>query len=208
MRGGAHYFFLRGFRVLRVEIMIQQVTGVILAGGKSTRVGQNKALLPYRGRSLIESVIETMASVFSRVVLSVHQPDSYPQLQLPEIVDRYPEIGPMGGITSVLESGESRIFCVGCDMPFLNADLIQHLCSFDSFDAVIPVWQDRPQVLHALYSQSLLSSFQESITANRYRITDALENRQVLYLFDVDEDGRSFQNLNTPADYDEVVKNR
>ncbi len=186
--------------------MITKVTGVILAGGKSTRMGQNKALLPYRGRVLIESVIEIMTSVFSRVVLSVHRPDAYPQFQLPRIVDRYTEIGPMGGITSALESGESRIFCVGCDMPFLNASLIQNLCNFDSFDAVIPVWQDRPQVLHALYSQSLLSSFQTNIAAGRYRITDALENTHFLYLYDLDPEGRSFQNLNTPADYDQVLK--
>ncbi len=169
-------------------------------------MGQNKALLPFRGRTLIEAVIETMTSIFSRVVLSVHHPDSYPQLQLPEIVDRYPEIGPIGGITSILESGESRIFCVGCDMPFLNAELIQHLCSFTGVDAVIPVHQDRPQPLHALYSQSLLRCFQQSITAKRYRITDALESGHILYLFDLEPEGRSFQNLNTPSDYDEVLK--
>jgi len=187
--------------------MITKVTGVILAGGKSTRMGQNKALLPYRGRTLIESVIETMTSVFSRVVLSVHQPNAYPQLSLPTILDRYQGIGPMGGITSALESGESKIFCVGCDMPFLNADLIRKICNFDSFDAVIPVGQNRPQVLHALYSQSLLTSFQEGIRTRRYRLTDALENSNVLYLHDLDPEGRSFQNLNTPADYQHVLKN-
>jgi len=186
--------------------MITNVTGVVLAGGKSTRMGRNKALLPFQGRTLIETVVETMTSVFSRVLLSIHQPDAYPSLDLLKVVDRYPEIGPLGGITSVLESGQSRILCVGCDMPFLNRDLIRNLCSFDSFDAVIPVWQERPQVLHALYSQSLLPSFQASIRAGRYRITDALEGTHFLYLFDLYSEGRSFQNLNTPADYDQVLK--
>ena len=160
--------------------MITDVTAVVLAGGKSSRMGQNKALLSYQGKPLIENVIEKLTSIFSRVVLSVHQPDAFVQLGLPRVVDRHPETGPMGGIASVLESGEKNIFCMACDMPFLNAPLIQYICSFRTVDAVIPVWKDRPEVLHALYSASLLPTFQSYLIQKDYKIIDAIEESRWL----------------------------
>src|SRR5262245_31299695 len=99
--------------------MIDSITAVILAGGKSSRMGQNKALLLIEGKTLIERIRELLSKIFSQVVVSTASQNAYPRLELPEVVDRYPETGPLGAITSVLESGLSPIFCVACDMPFL-----------------------------------------------------------------------------------------
>lgn len=191
--------------------MIDNITGVILAGGKSSRMGQNKALLPFQDKALIENVAEKLKGIFSRVILSVNSPDAFSYLHLARVMDRYPETGPMGAIASVLESGEKRVFCVACDMPFLNESLIEFICSYDDADAVIPMWQDRPEVLHALYSRPLLPFFQESLSKSRYKLTDALDKSRVRYLNELevkklDSQGNSFRNINTPAEYDALIK--
>jgi molybdopterin-guanine dinucleotide biosynthesis protein A len=191
--------------------MIDNITGVILAGGKSSRMGQNKALLPFQEKTLIETVAEKLKRIFSRVILSVNSPDAFSDLHLAIVVDHYPETGPMGAIASVLESGEKRVFCVACDMPFLNESLIEFICSAVVDDAVIPMWRDRPEVFHALYSDSLLPLFQQSLSTGRYKLTDALDKSRVRYLSEseikkLDPQGGSFRNINTPAEYDALIK--
>jgi molybdopterin-guanine dinucleotide biosynthesis protein A len=187
--------------------MIDSVTAVILAGGKSTRMGQNKALLSFDGKPLIEHIRELLTKIFSKVVVSTASKDSYPQLELPEVVDQYPETGPLGGITTVLESGISPIFCVACDMPFLSQKLIEYQCSITACcDAVVPVWDNRPQVLHGLYSKNLLPAFHHGLKEEQFKITDWLEEAEVCYLLEdeirrYDPSGLSFRNINTPDDY-------
>jgi len=189
--------------------MIDSITGVVLAGGKSTRMGLNKAQMPYRDRALIEFPIETLGRVFSRVILSVHRQEDYSELALSRIQDRYDETGPLGGITSVLETGIARIFCVACDMPFLNTDLIEYLCGITDCDAVLPVWENRPETLHAVYSQTLLPLFQQALKSGNYRLTDALSGAHVRYIqkdtiVRLDPRGDSFRNVNTPFDFQEL----
>lgn len=186
--------------------MIENITGLILAGGKSTRMGTNKALLPFRGKALIETVVDSMAALFSNVVLSVHEPKAYPDISIPEIVDHYPETGPMGALASVFESGKSRVFCVACDMPFLNPGLIEYMCLLADCDAVIPVWKGRIEVMHAIYGSNLLPTFQQCLQEGRWKVTDAFTEAHVRYIQEqeikrFDGDGSSFRNLNTPDDY-------
>jgi molybdopterin-guanine dinucleotide biosynthesis protein A len=190
--------------------MITNVTGVILAGGKSSRMGQNKALLLFDNKPLIQNVVERLSCIFSKVVLSVNDPAIFPQFDIPHVADQYPETGPMGAIASVLQTGEHRIFAVACDMPFLNARLIEFICSLEQHEAVIPVWGEKPEVLHAVYSAALLPTFQFWLKHGRYKIIDAIEESSVLYLLQqevakVDPNGDSFRNINTPADY-ELIK--
>ena len=189
--------------------MIDSVTGVILTGGKSTRMGKNKALLPYQGKRLIDAPIETLTRIFSNVILSVREPQDYAGYSLPKIADLYAEIGPMGGICSVLKSGHKRIFCIACDMPFLNQALITHLCGFTDFDAVIPVWEQREEVLHAVYSDALIPVFEDAIRLQQYKLTNALVSTHVRYIEQdeirrFDPTGDSFRNVNTPIDYEKL----
>ncbi|MCI0411500.1 molybdenum cofactor guanylyltransferase [bacterium] len=189
--------------------MIESVAGVILAGGKSTRMGKNKALLPYRDRYLIDAPIEILNGIFSRVFLSVRNQDDFAEYGLPKIPDLHPDIGPIGGITSILKAGISRAFCVACDMPYLNEAFIQYLCSLSDFDVVIPVWKGREEMLHAVYSESLLAGFEASIAAKKYKLRDALGAARVHFVTEeaigqFDPSGKMFQNVNTPSDYEKL----
>ena len=190
--------------------MIDSITGVVLAGGKSSRMGRSKALLPFKGKPLVELCLARLSEIFSRVILSVNQDDAFSHLTTERIVDRYVETGPMGGIASVLESGQAKIFCAACDMPFLNKSLIEYLSTFADCDAVIPVWKGRPEVLHAIYSNTVLPSFQSALHQSRFRIMDALMESNIRYVHEeeirrMDPQGLSFQNVNTPADYDQLL---
>jgi molybdopterin-guanine dinucleotide biosynthesis protein A len=185
------------------------ITGVVLAGGRSTRMGKDKALLPYRGKRLIDAPIEKFEEIFSTVVLSVKNSAEFSEYSLPKIEDRYKEIGPIGGITSVLQSGIKRAFFVACDMPFLNQELIEFLCSFADAEVVIPIWDGRPEVLHSIYSDSVLPHLEEAIAQKRYKITDALKETAVRYIEEkeirrFDATGESFRNVNTPSDYEMI----
>jgi molybdenum cofactor guanylyltransferase len=189
--------------------MIHSVTGVVFAGGKSTRMGKNKALLPYQGKNLVDAPIEKLSKIFSQVYLSVRNQEDFPDYSLPKIPDLHPDIGPIGGITSILKAGITRAFCVACDMPFLNEAFIKHLCSFEEFDAVIPVWKGREEMLHAVYSDALLSGFEDSIAAQRFRLKDGLGSARVLFMTEeeighFDPTGKMFQNVNTPLDYEKL----
>lgn len=172
-------------------------------------MGRNKALLPYGNSNLLETVTARMGTVFGRVIISVQEAGSYPQMGSIEVPDRYPETGPMGAIASLLESGEKRIFCVACDMPFLNETLIKFLCGFEDCDAVIPMWHGRVESLHALYSSALLPEFQRLLHEGRYKISDALLQSHVRYVNEeeirpMDPKGHSFRNINTPEDFAEL----
>ena len=187
-------------------MMIESITGVVLAGGKSTRMGRNKAILPYRDKKLVDAPIESLSRIFSCTILSVHDNSDFPDYKLTKVVDQYQEIGPLGGITSVLEAGFQRIFCVACDMPFLNEPLIRYICTFSDYEAVIPIWDNRPEVLHAIYSQTLLRNFQPAIAGGSYKITDSLGEATVRFIGQEeirahDPEGKSFRNVNDPSDY-------
>jgi molybdopterin-guanine dinucleotide biosynthesis protein A len=186
--------------------MIHDVTAVVLAGGKSSRMGTNKAWLKLDSEPLILRTINACREVFHRVVVSVDPSAQNAVPDLPAIRDRYPDCGPLGAITTVLESGEQKIFCVACDMPFLNPSLLEYIAGDSLHDAVIPLWNDKSQVLHALYTAHLLPAFHAALQQNRLKITEALTRRRIRYvqpeeILQFDPEGLSFKNINTPSDF-------
>ena len=118
----------------------QDVTGVILAGGKSRRYGRNKALVEFEGMRLIERTVTVMRAVFDQVILVTNTPHEYAYLGLPMVQDLIRGLGPLGGIYTGLEmTTEEAGFFVACDMPFLNQSLILHMVEIrGTYDAVVP----------------------------------------------------------------------
>ena len=115
--------------IMRPVPLMPRVSGVILAGGKSRRMGGSpKALLPFGGRPLIEQIAETLRSVLPDCLVVTNTPELYGSLGLPMVGDVFPEGGSLGGIYSGLRAapGDAAL-CVACDMPFLSAPLVAHL---------------------------------------------------------------------------------
>lgn len=192
-----------------------RVSGVILAGGESRRLGRNKALLRIGGQALIERVVEAIAPLTAEVIVVVASPEQAAALPLPAWVrvasDRYPGCGSLGGIyTGLATSSEPWILVVACDMPFLNPALLRRLIAARrGVDAVVPYLEGQPEPLHALYSKTCLVPIEGMLRAGQLKIAPLFEAVRVRYVAEetidrIDPGRRSFFNINTPADLKEA----
>jgi molybdopterin-guanine dinucleotide biosynthesis protein A len=185
----------------------EEITGVILAGGKSSRYGTNKAFVEINGTRLIERVIRVMDSIFQRIILITNTPREYAYLELPMFGDLIGGLGPLGGIYTGLEAlSDQAGFFVACDMPFLNPALIRHLIRVrDDFDAVVPRIDWKIEPLHALYAKRCLPLVKESISAGEYQAREFYQKIRLKYveadeIRTFDPELRSFFNVNRPEE--------
>ena len=182
---------------------------LILAGGENKRIPMIKGFLEIRNRKIIETNIELLKSIFSRVILSVNHPELYFYLGLPMIGDVVDSRGPMTGILSVFMNTESAdIFVTACDMPYINAILIKHMVEKynDKFDALIPLYDGKPQPLFGIYAKRISGLMEQRIRAGKKSLLDFLKTINVRYINEeevrnIDPEGRSFVNINTFKDY-------
>ncbi|WP_316348167.1 molybdenum cofactor guanylyltransferase [Desulfuromonas acetoxidans] len=186
----------------------ESITGVILAGGKSTRMGRNKALLDLGGICLIEKTYQTMSALFPEVILITNTPDEYAFLNCRCQKDIYPGIGSIAGLHAALStSNTERIFVVPCDMPFLSPPLINLLCqTTQTYDAVVPVSDKGMEPLHALYHRRCLQQLEQAITHGDKKIQNFLRNIWTYFLpvsayRHIPHAEQAFQNVNRPEDY-------
>ena len=191
------------------------VTGVILAGGKSRRMKQNKALLHLGNDVLIGHVTRQMRSVTQELLLITNSPDEYAHLDVPMHSDIISNCGALGGIHAGLTyaSNEAAI-CVGCDNPFLQQKLLSYLVSvLGEHDAVMPCTnchgQRTLQTLCAVYSKSCLPIIEQMLNEPDLRVHALQERANVLTLAPeiwqtYDSEGYSFFNVNTPEDYEKA----
>ncbi|MBW2066275.1 MAG: molybdenum cofactor guanylyltransferase [Deltaproteobacteria bacterium] len=186
---------------------IHDVTGVILAGGKSNRYGENKALVKFEGIPLIQRVINVLDGIFPRLIIITNTPGEYAHLGLPMYEDLIKELGPIGGIYTGLSVMEGDLgFFVACDMPFLNEALIRHLllCGED-YDAVIPRVDWKIEALHSLYHRRLIPIIKEHIDLGLYQVIRVFSKIRVKYVDEeeiraFDPELKTFININRPDD--------
>lgn len=151
--------------------------GVILAGGKSRRMGTNKAELKLNGVRFLDRLVYELSG-FQELWVSVDDKRKHPEIEYPMVSDIYPDCGPMGGIYSALKTCESdALVVVSCDMPFFSKEIADKLCSDmgQETDAVITVTEDgRRHPLCGVYRKSCLSILEQCIGKQNYRMQDAL----------------------------------
>jgi molybdopterin-guanine dinucleotide biosynthesis protein A len=188
--------------------MIPGVTGVILAGGASSRMGSNKALLPYRGGRFIEAIYRLLDGLFDEVIVVTNTPEQYRFLPCRMVGDVFPGMGALAGIHAGLrESANPWIFAVACDMPYLNGDLIRRLFAARAGeDAVVPDSGGGPEPLHAFYGKLCLPFIEEALRGDKRRIVSFYPRVRVRTvpageIARIDPGFDSFLNVNTPAEY-------
>jgi molybdopterin-guanine dinucleotide biosynthesis protein A len=192
------------------------VTGIILAGGKSLRFGRNKAIEKIGGMTLIERVVKHLITITGRIVL-VTDGDCkfFSEIKSTEVTtDIYPAKGPLGGIYTGLNASETAAnIVVACDMPLLNAELLEYMVNFSpGFDAVIPRWPNNQiEPLHGIYSNKCVPIMKKHLENNELSISDCLKEMHVLYLKQsefskFDPEFLSFFNVNNQADIDLLTK--
>ncbi len=156
-----------------MSAMSGMVTGVILAGGKSTRLPPDKALMPVDGKRLIEHVAGVLGDACDNVIMVTDRPEAYSFLGLPAVADRYPGRGPLAGIHAALKVAPTPfVFVSACDMPFISVDLIRFSVSVAAgYDAVVPYPDgERPEPAHALYGQTCLPHVERCLRAGQTKV--------------------------------------
>ena len=187
---------------------IPGVTGVILAGGESRRMGSDKSLLPLDGGRFIDHAYRTLAALFDEVLIVTNSPDLYAGLPCRKVPDLYPVKGSLAGIHSGISHARTeKIFVVACDMPFLSAEVIRRLCAGgEAADVVIPRSERGVEPLHALYDTRCLPAVEDLLDAGEKKIVRFFPRVRVCEVSpaafaDCDPEGLSFRNINTPQEY-------
>lgn len=190
------------------------ITGVILAGGKNTRMGANKAFLEIDGIRLIDKTINIYREIFPEIIIVTNDPLSYVAFADAAIVtDIYKDKGPLGGIyTGLFYSKTPDAFVSACDMPYLSKDFISYLINqAGKHDVIVPELTEGYQPLHAVYSRNCLPSIRRLILMDKLKITGFYRDMRVLTISEKEikpfnPDGRLFRNLNTPEDWGKVKR--
>lgn len=176
----------------------------ILAGGRSTRMGRDKATAAFGGATLVTQVYERVREVFSDIIVVSSLHEAIEGVEAPVVKDLFPVQSPIVGIaTALVHSGKPRVFVVACDMPFLSVEAIRCVVAeAGSEEITIPMTGGYYQPLHAIYSRSCLPHLLRLIGLNRLKVAGilpyvavkALEDRPCFYR----EDGSLvFSNINT-----------
>lgn len=138
------------------------VSGIVLAGGEGKRLGTDKALLDFGGKTLLEITVERLREVTMDIVIACGQGTrpGWPNLAAQTVLDRSKGRGPLAGLEAGLRAiANDAAVVVACDMPFLNPALLRHLAArLGTHAAVVPMVDGRYHALHAVYSQRCLST--------------------------------------------------
>ena len=188
------------------------LSAVILAGGRSSRMGTAKSLLPFDGEPLIVHIVRALAPLFDDIIVVAAPGQDLPPMAARVVHDEVGYQGPVGGIYYGLRAaGGQGAFVTSCDSAFLNPALIAHLVSLRAgFDVVVPYWEGRYQPLLAVYSHTVVPLLAAQLERGELRpvyLFDKARTRRVEedQIRRFDPDGASFFNMNTPADYAEAL---
>lgn len=184
------------------------MTGIILSGGKNSRMGLNKAFLEINGVRLIDHILSVYRKIFSEIIIVTNEPLAYTGIPDTMIVtDIYKGKGSLGGIyTGLFYARHDYAFVAACDMPSLNIDFILFMIEqIGKYEIVVPELPEGFQALHAIYSRRCLPAIKRMILADKLKISGLFKDIRSLKITEdkikpFNQDGRLFLNLNTPED--------
>ncbi len=186
---------------------------VLLAGGKSRRMGKDKLLLEQNGTTVLKAAVERFAAMFDRVYLSVDTPERYPDIAAEHIADIYHDCGPLAGLHASLKKSESGgIFLAAADIPFSSPELALKIIELaNGYDICLTEDKHgRPEPLFAYYAKNVLASAEKLLENGVYKMTELYKCCKVRTVTP-DElgalwDERAFENMNSPDDYERLLK--
>jgi len=182
------------------------ISAAVMAGGKSRRMGQDKAWIDLQGRPLIARVVDVLREVADEVFI-VANDERYADLGLRVVPDRFPGGGALGGIaTGVSAATHERVLVVACDMPFLRGDVWRLLiANAVGADAVVPKIGGEYETLHALYTKACLPAMERALGSGRMRVISFFGDVRLREVGEadlraIDPELRAFTNVNTPEE--------
>ncbi|HEY4755649.1 MAG TPA: molybdenum cofactor guanylyltransferase [Ignavibacteriaceae bacterium] len=194
--------------------MYFDITGIILSGGKSSRMGENKSLLKIGNKTIIERIVELMKDIFSENIIITNTPDEYKFLQLPLYEDIYKWKGPLAGIHSGLTySKTEKNFVISCDTPLMTKEMIQYIVNFQTRKPIVfcrAAGYHQPLV--GVYKKQIIIEIEKFLSDNDETTDKSFHhflkkvNAEIIdpqdLLFYKDE---LFFNVNSPDDYTTIL---
>ena len=182
--------------------------GFVLAGGRSSRMGRDKALLAYRGRTLLDHVAGIVREAAGSVSV-IGDPAHYARFGYPVHGDRVPPCGPAGGIYTALSASPADWnVIVACDMPGVTVDLLRALLGKTEGHlgkCVIPLGPDgEPEPLCGVYHVRCLPALERAIREKRFKMKDLIQELEPVL---VPAAGGCFSNVNTPEEWAQMGEN-
>lgn len=179
------------------------MNGIILAGGRSSRIGTDKAFIKFAGVPIIERTLSLFKSLFVKCLIVTNKPNNYSYLNCPLVSDHYNNIGPLGGLHAGLFTSDSHLnFVVACDMPLIKPEVVKYITGIQGYDAVVPLINGFPEPLLAVYSRRCLPAIEKMIAEKEYKISRLYDRVKTKFLPEeeigkLDPELESFSNLNT-----------
>jgi molybdopterin-guanine dinucleotide biosynthesis protein A len=193
--------------------MASKMTGIILAGGKNTRIGMEKAFLRIGDKVIIEEISARLSRILPKIMVVTNSPNPYCYLGVEVVKDILPDKGALGGIYSGLVASETHYnFVLACDMPFISLNLIEYMRkNAEGYDVVIPKLNNYFQPLHAIYSKGCIQPIKEQLHRNDLQVFGFFDRVEVkcisaeeVKMFD--PGGIAFFNINTKDDTEEAER--
>lgn len=189
------------------------ICGVVLSGGKSSRMGTNKSLLTIDNKPVIEHILEEIQNCSDEAVIIANQPLMYKFLGVKQFSDRYINKGPLAGLETALYHVDANIFIfAACDMPFIS-NIVYHylLQQLAHYDAVVPIYNNQMHPLSGIYKKSVLPHIQAQIKKNDLKVKGFFAYVNVIYVRDFGNLSDSllqkhFFNMNEPVQYEEAKR--
>jgi molybdopterin-guanine dinucleotide biosynthesis protein A len=186
---------------------VPDISAVVLAGGRSRRLGMDKSLLRVNGRWLLEQILGAVSALSDDLILVGTSRRQFARLPARVVPDDFPGGGPLAGIYSGVKAmRHQRGLFLACDMPFLNLHLLRYMVLLSSdFDVVIPSIEVKTEPLHAIYSQACADPIRASLERKDQRVVSFFPQVRVRYVSPseidlLDPEHLSFFNINTAED--------
>ncbi|MFQ5409716.1 MAG: molybdenum cofactor guanylyltransferase [Anaerolineales bacterium] len=201
------------------SIRMLDLTVVIQAGGRSTRMGRDKGLVPFLGAPLMQTILDQVVGLGRETIIISNRPADYRRFGLPVYPDVFQDVGALGGLhAAIFHAREPYCLVLACDMPFINRPLLDHLLALAAdFDAVIPRLQPpegrRGKVFaepfRAVYNKTCLAPIAQAIETGERRVISFFNAVNIRFvereeIEHFDPDARSFFNVNTPDELAEA----
>lgn len=184
----------------------------VLAGGRSTRMGRDKAFVDFGGELLVVRVVRLLTEVSDDVLVVAKRTAPFEELGLRAVPDDRPEDTPLAGIAGALRAASSpSVFVCACDLPFVSPRFVRELAArAGDHDAVVPVRDGRAEPLHAVWSKGALHAVTEALATGERAPKRVVDRLDVLLVEEAewrpwDPEGRSLQGVNTPEELDAAL---
>ncbi|MHB1420274.1 MAG: molybdenum cofactor guanylyltransferase [Bacillota bacterium] len=190
-----------------------EATGIILSGGKNTRMGANKAFLDLGYGKIIEGSVKKLKTLFPEVIIVTNDHEPYRYLDTKIVSDIIPGMGPLSGIHAGLEASKYNLnFVIACDLPFIETELVRFMVGqAKGYDVVVPQMGDYLQPLHAVYCKTCLPPIANCLQQGISKVVAFYHQIRIKYISEIQLEkfvrpNLNFYNVNTPEELCKAVE--